>query len=116
MHVNAVSSVNAPAVMRSASPRSPATAFVQSLGFSASWKPVSGAILAALSKPDLARAFTQAQAMESAGQSGQGMTAGNARHIALFDVIIAHRDRFPPEDFVIQTEFEGGRISTRIPA
>lgn len=88
---------------------------MQSSSFSASSKSVSDAILAALSKPDLARAFNEANS--KAMQSDQGISANNARHNALYDVIMANRDRFPAEEFFIHIELEGGaRISTKIPA
>lgn len=115
--MNAVSSVSALALMRAAASRSPATTFVQSSSFSASSKSVSDAILAALSKPDLARFFNEANSKAMAKQVNQGISLNNSRHIALFETIMANRDRFPSEEFFIHTELEGGAsITTRIPA
>ena len=101
--MDAVSGINAFSLLRSVSTRSPATTFVQSSSFSTVPKSVAEAILAALSKPDLARFFNEAnsKAMQSTSRSGEGISPNNSRHIALVETIIGNRDQFPPDEFFI---------------
>lgn len=47
----------------------------------------------------------------------QGMSAENAQHIALSEVIRQNRAKFPPQGFVITTQLgDGASISTIVPA
>lgn len=110
--MDAVSGTNALSLLRSATTRSPATTFVQSASFSTVPKLIFDAILTALSKPDMARVFNEAnfKAMQSAAWSGERISANNSRHIALVETIIGDRDRFPPDQFFIKTELEHGAI------
>lgn len=117
--MDAISGVSALSFFRSAVPRSPATTFVQSASFNTVPRSVSDAILAVLSKPDMARVFNEAnsKAMQSTSWSGEGISPNNAMHIALVETIMGNRDRFPPEEFFIETELgDGAFIKTTIPA
>lgn len=85
------------------------------LPFSASSTGVRDAILEALSKPDLTRAFVIET--PKALQSGEDIGDLNAKHVALYEVITANCDRFPEEASSSMTDLgDGASIKTEVSA
>ena len=97
---------------------SAAEGFVSSAAFSASGDGVLDDILSVFAtNSDLAAQFADIFAAKMADEDLSGMHPDNARHIALYETIVANRDKFPPGEFYIHTELPGGgSITTLIPA
>ena len=95
-----------------------AEGFVSSAAFSASGDGVLDDILSVFAtNSDLAAQFADIFAAKMADEDLSGIHPDNARHIALYETIVANRDKFPPGEFYIHTELPGGgSITTFIAA
>jgi hypothetical protein len=85
-------------------------AFLSSTGFKASSSDVSKELRKAFADPDLQAAFNDAvkEEMRKAREETHIMIVPDqARQSALVDVIMAHRDMFPPEAFSFSATFTG---------
>ncbi len=94
--------------------------FLSSAHFTTSSADIFDGLVQAFSDPALQDEFSKKIHEEIANARAQGhfeMDPDNARTNALFDVIIAHREDFPPEEFSITfTEESGAWGSTTIPS
>jgi hypothetical protein len=97
---------------------SAAEGFVSSAAFSVSGGGALDAILSVFAADsDLAAQFTDIFAAKMEDEDLSGMHPDNARHIALYETIVANREKFPPGEFYIHTELPGGgSITTFISA
>jgi hypothetical protein len=93
--------------------------FLTSPVFSASSVPVYQGLIDAFSDKTLQAHFSSEfqKGMSFSYPDGAGMNADNARTNALVDVVMAHREAFPSEEFTITTTYPGGAWSeTTIPS
>lgn len=94
--------------------------FLASAHFTTSSAEIFDGLVRAFSDPALQDEFSKKIPEEIANARAQGiydMDPDNARNNALFDVIIAHRKDFPPEEFSITYTSESGAWgSTTIPS
>ncbi|WP_331371782.1 hypothetical protein [Sinorhizobium chiapasense] len=106
------------AILRSGSQVS-AIDFLHSPVFKASSDAVAAAIFNAIAGiRDFQKEFSDSyDAAMKRGATLGGIHPDNAKHIALADLIIKHRESFPPEEFTIHTDLpEEASITTTIPS
>jgi hypothetical protein len=90
-------------------------AFLRSNAFTASSADVFQGLVKGFSDPALQEEFSAKIKEETANTLSQFhyvMDPDNARTNALFDVIMAHREDFPPEEFTIGTTYASGAWGT----
>lgn len=66
---------------------------------------------------ELHKIATDYDAAFAAARARDGTSDANARHVAQFETIMANRSSFPPGEFVLHTELDGGAsLTTTVPA
>ncbi|MBB4185347.1 hypothetical protein [Sinorhizobium terangae] len=118
--ISSVGNSAALAILRSGSRAGvSAVDFLLSSVFKASSDAVAAAIFNAIAgNSDFQKEFLDSyDAAMKRGATLGGIHPDNAKHIALADLIIKHRQSFPPEEFTIHTDLpDGASITTTIPS
>lgn len=99
--------------------RQPAASAAESFISSGAFSVRSGGVLDGLLSLFADDADLAAQFKTAAREAGKlpGIHPDNARHIAMYETIVANRGKFPPGEFYIHTELpDGASITTFIPA
>jgi hypothetical protein len=96
------------------------SSFLNSSVFKVQSSEIFTAISTAMASEELQKDFKEffKRAMDVGSRSGaEPISKDNGRHIALHDVIMKHRTKFPPEEFTIYTDLgNGGSIASIIPS
>ena len=94
--------------------------YLNSSVFKVQTSEIFSAVSTAMSSAEMQKDFKEFfdRAMDVGSRSGaESISEDNGRHIALHDVIMKHRTKFPPEEFTIHTDLGGGAsITTIIPS